>query len=792
MIFSGLFAGLIYYTDPLFFPFYAQWGFDPDLGQDYATFLATVAGIGGVFIGLYYAAISAVGGTIYSRVPNDIRDLLAKERVGNAYMRFLSFTTFLAVTLLALNVVGLRSPIMGIPLLVVLSGISIISFVKLGARAFYFFDPTTLSTQIFRELNQTYNRIVAKSYRWLDTSFQSYSHKVAEANLDTLSTLADMTAREPHLNGRPFLILCKNSVYFLCGYERAKKRIPTKSLWYEKKYSHPDWYKSSGTITSMSHETGGQLSPELVSERNWVEERILPVIQQCLLTNIQRNRFGAAQELLSTINSYVKVLASENRTKDAVDLVESIFQQSSEEIYSKPSAPSEPENVYHIAIFDAICLAFIDVLLEHTKLTETLNRNSVDEKIGRIDWEKPESIYLSHSPVSVLQQLEWFQPRIEYEFICEGRKVSPDWYVSELICKAFCQSSLTSLEILLTKVPKLLIQWATSAYHSERYWLAACILSRVIEYLIKAGVHLPKVEGSWDSLSSHRRIPNLHWPESNFDELKRILSSNKKETNELMGKTAVILNTMNRPNELPDFGGKFLHSLGEAVFTSLVNNDLDEFSSLFRLYVIGSLQQFNNLRPKEILTTWQTEIEIKIAVAPLIDLMELSGYGLLFAELYSNAHISLVIKEVWDGYLDSAEDQNPEDTLTLLSGAVSLTEGVLELPHRSILRTAWSQNVAGKLRELERREVFSKGSYLYSETVVLHDSPLIRVFARDGYSSFFEGIDVFETFYLRDRPEEAAKNFRNRNIELQGALDRERQRYDEFLQQNPQSRTNLE
>lgn len=44
----------------------------PDDG-DYVSFLLTISGIGGAFIGLYYTAVSTIAGSIYAKVPNNIR-----------------------------------------------------------------------------------------------------------------------------------------------------------------------------------------------------------------------------------------------------------------------------------------------------------------------------------------------------------------------------------------------------------------------------------------------------------------------------------------------------------------------------------------------------------------------------------------------------------------------------------------------------------------------------------------------------------------------------------------------
>ena len=52
------------FLNPYLVPWFTKRGFTILPESDYGTLLATVVGVGGVFIGLYYAAISAIGGAI--------------------------------------------------------------------------------------------------------------------------------------------------------------------------------------------------------------------------------------------------------------------------------------------------------------------------------------------------------------------------------------------------------------------------------------------------------------------------------------------------------------------------------------------------------------------------------------------------------------------------------------------------------------------------------------------------------------------------------------------------------
>ncbi len=260
--------------------------------SSYGTLLEAVIGVGGVFIGLYYAAISAIGSAIYAKVPNNVRDLFAQERVGNAYMRLLASLTSFGVCLLAFHTAGFEPIIFTIPLLIVGAGVMIIGFIRLGARAFNLFDPTTLSYSLFENLRKLHKQMQAGGYQWSNESFQNHAHKNAQIDIETLSTLSEIVEKEPHLNGRPFANLCNYLLSFLRNYDAKRKMIPTNSLWYRRQYEHPDWYRTSDTETSIAQETAAGLQPEIVRDIRWIESEILPIVQRCLEINLEEKRYS--------------------------------------------------------------------------------------------------------------------------------------------------------------------------------------------------------------------------------------------------------------------------------------------------------------------------------------------------------------------------------------------------------------------------------------------------------------------------------------------------------------------
>jgi len=767
------FGSLLQYIDPYLYPYYQKLGISvPDDG-DYVTLLATISGIGGVFIGLYYAGISAVGSAIYARVPNNVRDLLAQERFGNVYMRFLSFLTFLGLVLIGLRLSGLPRIYLTIPVITVSAGLGIFAFVKLGQRAFYLFDPTTLSYHIFDQLQHWLGMVKAGGFRWLDRTFQNHAYRQASTTLDTLETLADITAKETHLNGKPFIDLCQNLLHFLIHYEHAKPYIPTDSAWYEQRYQHHDWYRTEDSRVAIAHQTGTTLQPDVTNDKQWVERRVIPILKKCIEINLAEERYTEVLGLLGYLDAYFKRLAQEGEVGRAFMLLESLTAAVLNQFATQTDSKLVTEEVLEkVGIAERFALFPITVALGYREKVEKLSRQLIEEMVSSVQWDKDTSIYRQGFPTYCLERLEWFKPRLAFEKQVEGGYVSPFWYRTELIRQVEADNLSDNTKALVSTGATFYGSSISKALSFKRPWLAAAIMSREWEYWHKIGDQLRMWPQKWTNLSDDRRVEGLPWSQVDIDGLRSDSESRQEELLKLMSQQNLLLSLLSRPQGFPDYAGQFLHTSGEVAFDALLNNKRELLESVFAPYLFGCLLRFDNLRPKSISMDWRVQQEFKIAAAALMDVMDISGYARLLADYHGNEVLWEKVASAWNNYLAQKTEQSP---VPLLLGVVVVTEAPLEIPHRGVLRTTWKQKIEWKLRDVPRHEVYHRGS-LGSDTVIDHTSALVRIFAREPYGSFHDGIDIFIAFYLRNLDGAKDLDFGWKRRDLQDSIQRENRR----------------
>lgn len=766
----GLFASVTQYFDPMLDDLYKRTGLTIP-NDTYSTLLATIAGMGGVFIGLYYAATIAISGAIYARVPNNIRDLLARERVGNVYMRFLALLTYTSVILLAMKAAGLAPNKLAAAIALIGAGISVIAFVKLGARAFYLFDPTSLASELVHQIKRSYDLVGPRGFRWLDPSFQNYSYRTARQSLDTIEALAEITGKDEKQNAQAYVSLCEQLLLLLADYSAQKGKIPTESRWYPRQHDHADWYQSDDTSTSLSYQGAGRLAPKEVSNSQWLEESILSIVHAGITKSVNDGRYDLTSLLVQRVNIAVRSLGHAHEVDAAFKIIDDLTAKCSIALFPKKPKDAECEPIEAVALGDAIATIPITLFLAYAEAIAKESRDAIVGSVKAIKWKSRNELYERGLPRHLLPQLEWLYPRIEFERRSEGFRTSPDWYVSELVRQAASENLKLSLNALVLKAQDTFDKWLSLASERDSYWIRAAIIDREAEYWSKIEYHFSRIRKHWDELSADKRIDDLPWPKVDFKELEESKARRKKLRLKLMAEESTRLGALKRPNAYPDFAGQFLHTVGEGLLASLVGNDAQAVNDNFGHYFASSLMQFDHLRAKADFEDWRGLSAMKVAIAPVLDLMTVSGYGLLLAEVHKNAELSRNIIGVWNRYLDGIAEG-----LKLLVAAISMTDSAFEIAHRSLIRTTWRQLVAAELGKIKRKRGRGGESFYRRRSVADHESPLVRLFADESFYSPYDGLDVFVELLLKKRAEAAGIEIDSRRKNLGEAIAREERR----------------
>lgn len=736
----------------------------PDEGI-YGTLLGAVSSVGAVFIGLYYAALTAVGSSVYARLPSGVRILLISESWGTVYLRFLAFLTFFTLALLCLRVLGYGKVYLAIPFTGLLAGIGILGFVRLGRRAFYLFDPVTVSDSIFKELKKLTLQVTEGGFRWKDRDFQNHAHKQANKLLDAIDTLHEVCAKEEHLSVESRMQLLRQLTSYLCFYEDVKTKIPTESYWYGRSQEHPTWYLCNDVATDVAYRTGTTIQPTETINSKWIEEALIKHFHIALKDFLNKNRFDATNEVLEIVVFYVVALCKVYEVEQAVRLIQDIGNAVIVKL-TELSSQETKEDVNFIGIVESLSTMPTQICLTYARSAKDLLQICSSLRVDGS----------FHHPIEVLQRKEWITSNLEAEWAIELKQISPEWYIKELLSIIGAKVHSKCVQKLFLDSLELYDSWVSSA--KGQSWIVGLIISREFEFLSKLENAEDAFEECWVKLNESKNIPGLIWPaldtqslfEMRADKANQIISQNQNEI--------INLQKLKRPKNFPDLFGQFMHTSGELCFDALLNNKPSAFVSLFPFYFQGCFLLFANLLSDEHTSTEISMRTIQRAAGPILDLMELSGYSKLFAQFHENSEFWRITNECWANYLDSDVNNPPIKLINLILAA---NDQPLTMAMRSEYRMRWNMRVNQLLQTIERKTVYSKGSFLHSYEQVIHADPLIRVFADSDFGhGLYDGMDIFILECLIPRSDfSSIENGKHRHLEE--SIDNEIKNYQDYL-----------
>lgn len=725
----------------------------------YVEILSVVAGVCGVIIGLYYAAILSLGSSTYSKMPSEAKELLRKEPIGSVFIWYLSFLTFFSIALLTLYYFNFEDSFIGVQLVLLGAGFAIFGLSKLGYRLFYFTDPTILANSALDLLRESFELAKSGKFSSKHIAFQQHYNKQANISLNTYELLAKVARTEEHLQTESYLGLCEGGLFVLRDYLRLKKTIPYNSKFFQIKIKHKRWYESGGINLDM-YEKIGHLPTDEIIDHNYIENKILGVVYDCIELNILNGSYEIAGRAISTLSSLTNLFATNHNSNLLMDFcrkVENII------FNNAPLENKFNNSAYYdsfLRIVDALGYLKSNILIEFFKFLDDLDVDSVDQTIEKLPWEKENNLF-EHGilPIFTQETCLFLSKTIQYEVSTQGKRISPHWYVSNLLFLKYADGlflhykeifSFTKEQLDLLNQSKMFKDSLTDKW-ANLY--ACCYLDRVLEHYQKLNLIIERFHSVYTKLQSFSKIESLTWPDYNPDVYSNDFSKLGISITNVISKSGALFNIYKFSSEYPDYGGKFLHFTANNILYHLVDKqvfDKDTFykfhvSSLVMFEKIGSdLQQIENLSVSN---------RLHFMVAPIIDLVALSGLFILFAKFLKNYEYEKTVTDCWDNYLS----KDAEQKIKKLSAILQYPETTfMSLPHRYTQRFNWHRDAFKYLTEnleIEDRWYTPRGAIGSQERhIVKHDSAMVRYLVAKRCSRLGgtkdEGLDIFIDYYL--------------------------------------------
>jgi len=361
----------------------------------------------------------------------------------------------------------------------------------------------------------------------------------------------------------------------------------------------------------------------------------------------------------------------------------------------------------------------------------------------------PAGIYALDLPVKVLQVLETMDEGIRFEREVEGRQVTPAWFPRQLAARAAANLIRKAVDLLLQEIQARVAERAREAAGGKEHAVAAAVVQGGLEFCNKTEHQAAGYKRAIEQLTELRRVKDEFWPPDPPDWRSQV-SSQERWLVALLANLTPSLAATSRENDEPDWFGHAYSLLVERLFRGLRDGDEELFAHLFPAFFDAAFAARDRIAAELGKRDWH--VLLAFVTEPLVDLLEISGYTLLFSELdgknfWDNCHAK------WDANLDAGPERGVlvQQLASALDAQDNLLLGMLK--PRDIERTRRKQQFDQILRSRSITDERWSDPFDERSDPPAHPSPIVRVFAPSDLAGFEDPEDLFTVEYLSKRPE---------------------------------------
>ncbi len=745
------------------------------------TLLAAIASITGVFLGLYFTAISSIASNLLIKATQDIRRFFLSSPRGQQYIQTIALTAIITIFYIVAKSFGHTIHPIGLVFLTLLTAYVVIRFWTVGSAVFNSLEPTDSFPWITKEIADSIKRVTPPGFQWIRPAIQNHQRRLVSTNLELINNLITFGIKEIKISDEQLIVALKYLGGLLFFYSDNKNKIPTNSYWFATKNQYESWTLADSTQIALALNTGTPLQPKVIKDYVWFEGQILEIVTKIL------KHFVSEKSISSVIQAFeVFVEMAEIYGKD-------FDEQGLKELFKKLEEGINLVKLIKVDVDDSIMqkefLSFIDsqgrlaisALLGLSKYLDKQTADNISSVISKIDWiNDKKNIYLSKLPLAIVSRLESTARELKNEKLIEGKIVSQDWYI-----KALCfQRYLFSLQEYFNNIKSLHQDYFLKKFENllanGQFPLAVQLIQRWIEFSNKYQKLVYLLKKHVDDCNRFQLLKDLPWAIFDFSQEEKTVQDRMKEVSDRMIRLLPKLQTLKIEDDLPDYFGQALTMGVEACFESCDDNDHERLKKIFPIVFQSSLAAHDITRQK--VQFWsQEDSKIIYSTEPLINLFEITGYAKLYAELYQNQELWNVTQKFWDAYFSTIT--NIKQIIEFIAAICRYRDGLFMIMPQATLRSNWQISFENRMRDRGIPVFPDRGSYdsINSRRKPTHQSPIIRVLERSsGLRLMASARDIFFATYLSNLPDAVSVELPDRH-NFKASIQEEERNYNKEI-----------
>jgi len=283
---------------------------------NYVPYVAAAVGAVAVFLALFFTTIGVIATTVYSDVPNEVRQLFVVGPTNRRYTTVMTFTLVVGVLLLATQAVHYQPHRTTLILFSVLVLGSILVVAQLTRALFRSFDLSVVAHPLVGRVRWATDLAMVRR-RLPASEVQQLAHFVADEALTTFAAVVEVVARpEQRRVGLVPARLFREVVDLWRWYAERKGAVPTQSLWFQRIALNINWLTVDAARLNLALGAQTGISPIFDPDPQWVERQLGSFIESLLRILVSRGGRALAVGATDSANALGRDLAGRMQTEE--------------------------------------------------------------------------------------------------------------------------------------------------------------------------------------------------------------------------------------------------------------------------------------------------------------------------------------------------------------------------------------------------------------------------------------------------------------------------------------------
>ena len=718
-----------------------------DLTINYELFsdlLIASVGISGVFLGLYCSNMMSIFTSRYINAPKILADLFERDFLVNKCIKSISQFLVLSIIVLILNFIGYQPGFLLIIYCAIKAIMIIISYGLSGRRSFQISDVCSITEVLYLNIRKNFDDVAKKQLFRKDNDFQNHYRLVTKKNLEEIEEIIDYTLELSDVKESTVKKFLDQNILLLRNYMSIKNNIVYDSFWYEEEIVFPKWHRVLDTDVNIALTTGTSLQPKQEKNYFWIENSIYIINEKCLSVILPNLSFKALYHWMNKISSLCEQAVFSNDISVYLKYADSLKKIVLNAVLDKSKKYTSLEKG---SLVENLMLVYIKLILSMKKYVKGINVSKIlDESESFVDFDStPKSVYYNHSDVRKLYNC------IQVEIMIEGRRITPDWYINQIISKHIYDEMIGFYgvldEILNHEVPDLSKEFFEKNYYFE----TMIIYSRMREMKTKSDDLIECVEKNIEQLKEYHKEKSIIWNDNPVSDFKEKQDQIFSELPEKWSKCSSYLAAENfrQIDDFPDFIGECYNHTCEFLIANIENSDYVSFEKIYKNFV-DLVFIYSDVIKKDLLSVREPYLfaaVCNVMASPVIEFGYISGYAYILGEISNNeCWKNLVTHEVDRMLKQATENGTPKDVFCKnIFMHLNVKKNIRPVIYnRDTIHSNWKNRFMRSLLE---------SKYLAWEDdgfikVLKSENMLLKAIVRDMQSHFILRCEAYEVFAI--------------------------------------------